>query len=231
MTTRSGPLVLTSMFALAVLWLVSCGGGGGGSLPGPTPPPLPSPSPAPYQPLAVGDTWTYACYRGTPAPGASAFPKTNQVLGTVRVAGTVTYEYAEQIPSSPTQSTTQIQLLANDGNDNTMLYGYMANPTAAPQLVTPTIVVPSSPGPSNAPWDYPAQGGGTVQRVFCCSGVTNPTKFGVITVNEFYDGSHVVDMTTDGYGYARGQGVMEEDHNFNNPATRIDCIVTATPAP
>lgn len=222
---------MPAAFALAALWLAGCGGGGGGSLPGPTPPPGPSPSPQSYLPLAVGNTWTYACYRGTPAPGASTFPKTNQVLGTTTVGGTVTYEYAQQIPSSPTQSTAQIQLLANDANRNTVLYGYMANPTAPPQLVTPTVIVAASPGPSNAPFDYPAQGGGTVSRVFCCIGPTNATVFGVFSVAEYYDGSHIVDSATDGYGYALGKGVMEEDHNFNNPATRIDCIITATPPP
>lgn len=230
MTTRSWVLSACCPFAVAAIWLAACGGGGG-SLPGPTPPPGPSPSPQPYLPLAVGDTWTYACYLGTPAPGASAFPKTNQVLGTTTVAGTTVYEYAEQIPSSPTQSTTQIQLLANDAKHNTVLYGYMAGPTASPQAVTPTVIVAANPGPSNAPYDYPAEGGGTVSRVFCCTEPTNPTKFGVFTVNAFFDGSHVVSSATDGYGYALGKGVMEEDHNFNNPGTRIDCVITSTPPP
>ncbi len=200
-------------------------------MPGPTPPPGPSPSPQPYLPLAIGNTWTYACYLGTPAPGASTFPKTNQVIGSTTIGGTLTYEYAEQIPSSPTLSTTQIQLLANDANHNTILYGYMANPTAPPTVVTPTVIIAVSPGPSNAPFDYPAEGGGTVSRIFCCNGPTNETTFGVFTVAEYYDGSHSLLSATDGYGYARGKGVMEEDHNFNNPATRIDCVVATTPPP
>jgi len=221
----------TLVLTVYVLVLAACGGGAAGPGPGPTPPPGGSPSPQPYLPLAVGETWTYACYLGTPAPGASTFPKTNSVLGTTTVGGTLVYEYAEQIPSSPTKSATQIQLLANDANQNTLIYGYMANPTATPQAVAPTLIVPASPGPSNKPYDYPSEQGGLISRVFCCRGVTNPTKFGVFQVNEFFDGSHVVSSATDGYGYARGLGVMEEDHNFNNAATRIDCIVTATPAP
>jgi len=209
-----------------ILWLGSCGGGGGSS-PGPTPPPA---SPVPYLPLKVGDVWTYACYLGTPAPGASAFPKTNQVLGTVTVNGTLTYEYAQQLPSSPTNSTTQIQLLANDGQQNTVLYGYMANPTASPQPVTPTVIVAQHPGGNGSVFDYPSEAGGVVSRFFFGNGVTNPTVFGVLPVSEYFEGSHNINTATDGYGYLLGRGVMEEDHNFNTPQ-RIDCIITATPAP
>jgi len=181
-------------------------------------------------PLRDGELWTYACYLGTPTPGASTFPKTNQVIGHTTVGATTVYEYAQQMPTSPTQSTTQIQLLANDANDNTLIYGYMANPTATPEVVTPTIIVAANPGPSNAPFDYPGQDGGTVSRVFCCNTVTNETAFGVIPVSAYFDGSHNVEMATDGYGYAAGKGVMEEDHEFNQ-MPRIDCVVTGTPAP
>src|SRR5450755_5137091 len=106
---------LLGLVTVALL-LDACGGGGGSGSTG-MPGPQPSPSPTAtqfFQPLSVGDTWTYACYLGTPAPGASSFPKTNQILGSTVVNGTQTFEYQEQIPSSPTQSTTIIQLLAND---------------------------------------------------------------------------------------------------------------------
>ena len=117
---------------MLALLLDACGAGGGGGTGIPGPGPNPSPTPLGfYQPLAVGDTWTYACYLGTPAPGASAFPKTNQILGTATVNGTQTFEYQEQIPSSPTQSTDVIQLLAHDAAGNTLIYGYMANPGAS----------------------------------------------------------------------------------------------------
>jgi hypothetical protein len=219
-------------FATLALLLDACGGGGGGGsgIPGPGPNPSPTPTRF-YQPLAVGDTWTYACYLGTPAPGASAFPKTNQILGTVAVNGTQTFEYQEQIPSSPTQSTNVIQLLAHDAAGNTLIYGYMANPSASPQpLASPVVIVAQNPGAMGTSYDYPAENGGTVSRAFCCSGPTNPTVFGVYQVNEFVEGSHSINTATDNYGYAAGQGVMEEDHNFNSP-NRIDCIITATPPP
>jgi hypothetical protein len=179
--------------------------------------------------LAVGNTWTYACYLGTPAPGASAFPKTNQVLGTTMVGGTLVYEYAQENPSSPTSSTTQIQLLANDAHGNTVLYGYMAAAGASPEPVTPTIIVAQNV-PAGTVVDYPAEGGGTVSRFFLGTGVTNPTVFGVLPVNEYFEGSHQISTATSGYGYEAGKGVMEEDHNFNTPQ-RIDCIITATPPP
>jgi len=224
--------IVLTVFVVATLWLAACGGGGSASQNNPTPPPGPSPSPQPYLPLKVGNTWTYACYKGTPSPGASAFPKTNQVIGSTTVGGTLTYEYQEQLPTSATTSTTQIQLLANDAKGNTIIYGYMANPTASPVAVTPTVIIPHNPGvPLNSFYDYPAEGGGTVPRVYCCTGATNPTVFGVFTVNEFFDGSHTLSATSDGYGYALGQGSMEEDHNSNKTSPRIDCIITATPPP
>lgn len=212
------------------LWLAACGGGGASS--GQIPMPQVSPSPQALLPLVVGNTWGYACYLGTPAPNASTFPKTNTVLGTVMVNGTLTYEYAVQMPSSPTQSTTQIQLLANDGRQNTVLYGYMANPTASPQPVaSPTIIIASNPGANGSVFDYPGENGGIVSRFFCCTGPTHTTVFGTFTVEEYFDGGHTLQAATDGFGYAPGKGSMEEDYNFNDPATRLDCLITSTPPP
>ena len=225
--------VLILALVSASLWLAACGGGGS-SLPAPgeTPSPGPSRSPLPFLPLKVGNTWTYACYLGTPVPGASTFPKTNQVIGSTTVGTTVTYEYQEQLPTSPTTGSTQIQLLANDTNGNTLLYGYMANPTASPTAVTPTVIIPHVPGPPlTSFYDYPAQGGGTISRVFCCTGNTNLTVFGVLPVSEYFDGSHVLSSTTDGYGYEIGKGAMEEVHNSNNASPKVDCLITATPSP
>ncbi|HEY7992862.1 MAG TPA: hypothetical protein VID24_01470 [Candidatus Eremiobacteraceae bacterium] len=223
-----------AFFIVGVLWLAACGGGGGASMPGPGPSPMPSMSPRPFLPLKSGDTWTYACYLGSPAPSASTFPKTNQVLGTATVNGTLTYEYQLQIPTSPTQSTTQIQLLADDAAGNTLIYGYMASPSASPMpIASPTIIIGQNPGPNGTTYDYEAQDGGTVSRVLCCKTQTHPTVFGTFEVDVYYDGSHTVSQATDGYGYAIGLGSMEEDHNFNDPdpSKRIDCLVTNTPPP
>lgn len=220
---------------MLAVWFAGCGGGGAG-VPGPAPSPSigPSPSPMPFLPLPVGELWTYACYLRSPAPSASTFPKTNKVIGTTTVNGTLTYEYQQQMPTSPTQSTMQIQLLANNAAGDTVLYGYMISPNASPSpVVSPTVIVPQNPGPNNTTYDYPAENGGTVSRVFCCSTQTHPTVFGTFLVNAFFDGSHTVSSSTDGYGYAPGKGVLEEDHNFNDPDPnkRIDCLITATPPP
>ncbi|HYK53695.1 MAG TPA: hypothetical protein VEV38_09225 [Candidatus Eremiobacteraceae bacterium] len=219
----------------SLFWLAACFGGcGGGGNSGSLPAPLPSPaSPRPFLPLKAGDAWTYACYLGTPAPSASTFPKSNQVIGSTVVNGTTTFEYQVQIPTSPTQSTSQIQLLANDAAGNTLIYGYMSSPGASPMPVTPTIIIAQNPGPNLTTYDYPAEGGGTVSRVFCCTTPTHQTVFGVFEVDAYYDGSHTVDQAPDGYGFAVGLGSMEEDHNFNDPDPnkRIDCLITSTPSP
>lgn len=185
-------------------------------------------------PLVVGNTWVYACYLNSPTPGASTFPKTNQVTGTAVVNGVTTYVYQEQIPSSPTQSTTVIQLLAEDAARDTVLYGYEASPGSSPfPVASPTVIVAPNPGPSGTIYDYPLQGGGIEPRVFCCNTPTHPTVLGTFQVDAYFDGSHTVRSATDGYGYAPGLGVMEEDHNFNdpNPANRIDCLIVSTPPP
>jgi hypothetical protein len=218
-----------------VLWLAACGGGGsssGGNLPGPVP--SPSSSPIPFLPLKSGEVWTYGCVLGTPAPSASIFPKVNQILGMTTVNGTLTYEYELQIPTSPTQSTTQIQLLANDTHGDTVLYGYMSSPSSSPApIASPTVVVAERPGADLTTYDYEAENGATVLRIFCCTGQTHRTVFGVFNVDEYFEGSHVVSESTDGYGYAAGLGSVEEDHNFNDPdpAKRVDCLITATPSP
>ena len=200
-------------------------------MPGPSPSSGPAASPKPFLPLALGDTWTYACYLG-PSPGPSTFPKTNAVVGTATVNGTTTYEYQLQTPISPTQSTTQIQLLANDTAGNTILYGYAASPGASPSpLVSPTVIIAQAPGPDGTTYDYPAQNGGTVQRVFCCTENSRPTIFGTYTVDAYFEGSNVLLNTSSGYGYAVGVGSVDEAYNLTDPDQnkRIECLITAKP--
>jgi hypothetical protein len=232
---RAALVRLTSYASAAALSaFVGCGGGSGASPAlGISPPPIASPSPKPFLPLAVGDVWTYACYLGTPAPLASTFPKTNQVLGTTDVGGTQTFEYAIQIPSSATLSTTEIQLLANDAAGDTIIYGYVASPGAAPSpLASPAFIIAHAPTAGET-FDYDSQAGSAVSRFFWGTESTHETALGTFTVDAYFEGSHSVSGATDGYGYAAGLGSMEEDHDFNdpNPAKRIDCLITTTPAP
>jgi hypothetical protein len=218
---------------VAIVWLAACGGGGGGSVPGPSPSIGPSASPRPFLPLAVGDTWTYACYLG-PSPGPSTFPKTNTVIGTATVNGIVTYEYQLQSPITPTQSTTQIQLVANDSAGNTILYGYVPTPGASPSpIVSPTVIIAHVPGANGTTYDYPSQNGGTVQRVFCCTENSLPTVFGTFTVDAYFEGSNVLHNAPYGYGYAAGIGSVDEAYNITDPDPNkhIECLITATPPP
>ena len=201
--------------AAALLAVASCGGGGGGGGTVPTPGPSPTATPLSlYQPLAVGDQWTYACgLRGQP----STFTIQHSVTGTQTVNGTLTYQFQLQIPSSPTQSVTETMLLANDAQHNLTLYGYLVN--GAVQAITPTIIAPQNPVAQTA-YDYPDPNGVTVNRVFQSFTATNPTPYhGVYPrVAVYYESG-----ATHNYGYAAGVGIAEEDHG---PNFQYDCLLS-----
>jgi hypothetical protein len=198
------------VFILAGL-LVGCGGGsssGSAPPPGSTPPPSPPPPPV-YQPLAVGDSWTYSCNH--------SFTIQNSVTGTSTVNGQTVYQLAIQIPSSPASIATQTQLLATDAQGNVSIYGYLVNGSVMP--VTPTVIVAAHPV-LNAAYDYPALGGGTVSRTFVGFENSNPTPYGgVFTVAPYFESN-----STHNYGYALNIGVVEEDHG---PNFQFDCVLTA----
>ncbi len=162
-----------------------------------------------YQPLAVGDSWSYACTGG--------FTVTNAIGRTATVGAQTTYAFAVQIPSSPTSSTTETMLLANDAAGNTVLYGYLIGTTVTP--VTPTTIVAAAPV-LNASFDYPAPGGGTVTRTFVGFENSNRTPYGgVYAVAPYFESGG-----THNYGYALGAGIVEEDHG---PHFEFDCLLSA----
>jgi len=183
---------------LIVALLISCGGGGGASTKQPPPPPAQF-----YLPLAVGNTWTYACNHN----GGNL---TDTVTQTVAVNGQQTFAMQMQFPNGPTQTF----LLANDTQGNTTFYGYLVNGTAMP--VTPTPYIAANPTVGQA-FNYPALGGGTINRTFTSFTVTNPTALGVFNVAVYDEGG------LPAYGYTQGQGVTEQDHNF----PQFDCTVTS----
>ena len=191
----------------AIVLLAACGGGGGGGGTSGGPPPGPTPTPSPaavYLPLAVGNTWAYDCGGGV--------TKTNTVTQAVVAGGRTTFAYAEQIPS-PSGTTTQTLLLANDASGNTTLYGYLVNGSA--QAVSPTLLIAASPA-VNQHFDYPAPDGSIVSRYFRAFDHTNPTKLGTFAVAVYYEsnGQH-------NYGYTLGTGVTEEDQ------APYDCTITS----
>jgi hypothetical protein len=122
----------------------------------------------PYLPLAKGNTWTYDC--GT-------FSIRDSVRDTVMVNGHVAFAYALQIPDSAGHVTTEVQILANDSAGNTTIDGYMTGGAVTP--VSPAVIV--SANPVLGSYDYPAQGGGTVTRVFKGIDNSHPTVLGTFT--------------------------------------------------
>ena len=165
--------------AAAVLGIAGCGGGGGGSTPpqGPvaTPTPVVTPTPAPpFQPLALGDSWTYQCHN-TQNAGEQPFTIVNAVTGTATVSGTATFAFSIQVPTSPSQIATVVQLLANDAAGNTAIYGYLVAGT--PQAVTRTVIVAAAPAVAT-PYDYPGPSGTTIPRAFVGFENSNPTALG-----------------------------------------------------
>jgi len=132
------------------------------------------------------------------------------VTQTVLVNGQQTFALQMQFPNGPSETF----LLANDTQGNTTFHGYLVNGTTMP--VTPTPYIAANPTPGQA-FDYPALGGGTVNRTFTSFTVTNPTALGVFNVAVYDEGG------LPAYGYTQGKGVTEQDHNF----PQFDCTVTS----
>lgn len=193
--------------------LAACGGGGGGT----NTPPNPTPSPVRqlYQPLAAGDSWTYTCHN-TQNKAEQPYEIHNSVLGTATVDGKTVYEFSLQIPSSPTQSTTVVQLLANDAQANTWIYGYMVSGNV--QTITPAEIVAWSPGGKGTAYNYTGEDGAVIDRVFEGVESSNPTPLGTFTVAPYFESSG-----THNYGYAYNDGIVEEDHG---PNFQYDCLIT-----
>ena len=176
----------------------ACGGGSSTLQP-----PGPPQGPQIYLPLAVGNTWSYDCGGGVAI--------TDSVTQSVTVGGQQTFALQLEFPNAPTQTV----LLANDSKGNTTFYGYLVN--GAPMTVTPTAYISANPKTGDK-FDYPAQGGGTISRVFVNFEPTNPTPLGVFQVASYNDSAS---GAKDIWGYATGKGVMEQDHG------NFDCKITS----
>lgn len=162
-----------------------------------------------YLPLAVGNTWIYTC--GT-------FNKVNSVQTAVTVSGLQTFAYGLEIPTSPTQSSIQIELLANDAQGNTTLYGYLIN--GAVTLVTPTLIIAAVPTVGNS-YNYPSPSGTTVLRQYQGTGNSNPTPLlGTYHNLAVYNENN----RQDNYGYVQGVGTVEENHGPNGI---YDCLISS----
>lgn len=159
-----------------------------------------------YQPLAVGDYWSYICN--------NQFKIEDRVLKKYALGKRVVYALSLQIPSSPSKSAKVVQLLANDVHGNDWIFGYLINGKV--RQVKPTEIVSVAPV-LNKHYDYPSPKGGTISRVFVAFENTNPTPLGTFWVAAYFDGGG-----THNYGYSLGRGVMEEDHG---PHYKYDCLI------
>ena len=159
-----------------------------------------------YQPLAVGDYWSYICNK--------QFKIEDRVVKKYALGKRIVYALSLQIPSSPSKSVKVVQLLANDAHGNDWIYGYLIKGKL--HQVKPTEIVAVSPV-LDKHYDYPSPKGGTISRIFKGFEYTNPTPLGTFWVAPYFDGGG-----THNYGYSLGRGVMEEDHG---PHYKYDCLI------
>jgi hypothetical protein len=174
-------------------------------------PPSPATQPRPnatkvYQPLATGNYWKYICNK--------TFTIEDHVVGTYRLSKRAVYALSLQIPSSPTKSIVEVQLLANDAKGNTWIYGYVIHGKI--HAVKPAEIVAAKPDPYSY-YNYPGPVHGKVTRLFLHFESTNKTPLGVFWVAPYFESNR-----THNYGYSLGRGVMEEDHG---PQYKYDCLI------
>jgi len=159
-----------------------------------------------YQPLAIGDSWTYVC--------DSKFKIADRVTGTYEINGHPVYALSLQIPSSPKKSVEVVELLANDSKGNTWIHGYFIHGKVVP--VQDTKIVSVHPI-LNQHYDFPSPKGRTISRIFVGFEYTHHTKLGTFRVAPYFESGG-----THNYGYNLGRGVMEQDHG---PNYKYDCLI------
>jgi hypothetical protein len=173
-----------------------------------------------FQPLAVGDSWTYTCrdIKGGAENGGNPFSFTDRVLRDVKHGPQEFAEFALHVPivpSKPLKIVTELMLLTNDAHGNLWIHGYVVHGKIAIRKRT-EIVAAVNPA-KYARFDYLGPTGKRVQRFFYGYVPTNPTPLGTFLVAD-YEESHA----TNDYGYAYGKGIMEEDHG---PNFEVDCLI------
>jgi hypothetical protein len=188
--------------ALIVAVLPACGGGGTTSSPAPAPTATPLPGVKFYLPLAVGNSWTYNC-----AGGGSI---TDSIPAAQPVGSIEAFRFVIQFPGGSSQT----QLLANNSDGSTTLYGYIAQDGTG-VFVVPSVIIALNPTPGQQ-FNYPGQNSGTfVTRSFVGSG-TSQTPLGTFNVATYSESSGA-----DTYSYALGTGIAEQKHGSS------DCLLAA----
>ncbi len=172
-----------------------------------------------YQPLAVGDSWTYTCrdIKGGGENENKPFLIVNKVLGYVKVGGRKDFEFVlriPEVPSKPLKIATRVMLLNDDASGNLRIYGYLIHGVV--HRVTPATIVSSVPV-AGTYYDYPGPAGLKITRYLYGVEASNPTPLGTFTVADYEESSTMHD-----YGYAKGVGIAEEDHG---PNFQVDCLI------
>lgn len=176
-----------------------------------------------YQPLAEKDRWKYVCrdIKGRGENGNHPFEVENEVVGKTIAGGKALYEFSiaiPQVPSKPFRVDKLIELLANDQSGNVRIYGYLIHGKVV--RIAPTMFVTAHPpGETHKAFNYRGPHGKIIDRIFFGLEQSNKTKFGTFEVAPYFE-SH----STHDYGYAKGWGIVEEDHG---PNYEVDCLITA----
>lgn len=176
-----------------------------------------------YQPLALKDTWKYVCrdIKGGGENGNHPFDLQNSVVGETIAAGKRVYEFSlavPQVPSKPLRVVRITQLLANDRAGNVRIYGYLVHGKVV-RIVPTVFVTAHPPGETHKAFNYRGPHGKIIDRVFFGLEQSNKTKFGTFEVAPYFES-----RSTHDYGYAKGWGIVEEDHG---PNYEVDCLITA----
>lgn len=189
--------------ALAVAVLPACGGGGTTSSPAPAPTATPNPGVKFYLPLAVGNTWTYACGNNVTI--------TDVVSAAEPVGNIEGFRFDLQVPGG----TSQTQILANSSDGSTALFGYV-DKNGSLVFVVPTVIIGVNPTPGQT-FNYPGPSSGIyVKRSFVGLGTTHVTPLGVFNVAVYSENGGA-----DTYSYALGTGIAEQTHGS------FDCLLAS----
>jgi hypothetical protein len=209
-------------FAIVSIAMTACNSASRGGEPTSMPPTSNETRSNLYQPLGPKDSWTYSCrdIKGGGENGNRPFTIRNSVVGQTTIGKTSVYEFAlaiPQVPSKPLRVKTVIQLLANDRLGNVRIYGFLIHGKLHP--IPPALFVTANPpGESHKAFDYHGANGKTIDRIFFGLEQSNVTKFGVFEVAPYFE-----DASRHDYGYAKGWGIVEEDHG---PNYEVDCLIT-----
>jgi hypothetical protein len=175
-----------------------------------------------YQPLAVGDSWTYTCrdIKGGGENGGKPFAIRDRVVGKTTIGARNVFEFSQsvpRVPSAPLTVVNRIMLLNNDASGDLWIYGYRVHGKI--RKIEPAKIVSSLTPAMNATFNYIGPSGKMISRIFFGIEPTNPTPLGVFTVADYEESENTHD-----YGYARGKGIAEEDHG---PNFEVDCLIAA----